>query len=476
MPTVRRLCRAVEAELGCDCSVMLLHEDGTVLSSSSGGLARLSARCALLVRRSAQRHRDVLRAARPPAAAEESQALFPAFLHAATVEARATPSSRWRATAKKRRSVEFLLAGESVKQNRHLARFAAAPYLAALLEDSALDGLWRRKGGSLRKELIEAYVVVEALEERVLKRQQRLDASSNGRRSGAVQSTQGGDGVARRCSIGRDSRGVVIDLCSGKGFLSVIIAHEFPNAVVLSVDNNPTIQPATAPNTRFVLADIMQDAFLATLREQLAVATTAGSSIDTVDAAAPLPSSSAAQSPWCVALGVHLCGPLSPRAITLFEACEQLDALVLVPCCLDPRTDGLLKAAARAAGEDPYDAKVEQLAGLLRANRCGHSGDDESNVMATGSVGCRRSAGHMRIDVSVARDSAMRTNKGGAGSEGSTYCKNAVVVGLRVPGGGCSDGASSLGVGAGRHGADGDTSTGKARAAGLKRGRETPPS
>ena len=37
---------------------------------------------------------------------------------------------------------------------------------------------------------------------------------------------------------------------------------------VLSVDNNPTIQPATAPNTRFVLADIMQASFLTMLREQ----------------------------------------------------------------------------------------------------------------------------------------------------------------------------------------------------------------
>jgi hypothetical protein len=254
--------------------------------------------------------------------------------------------------AKKRRSVDFLLVGESVKHNRHLARFAAAPYLPSLLADSALDGLWRRKGGSLRKELIEAYVVVEALEERVLRQHQQHQQQSTG---GVTGGSDGGT-----TAVGRGGSGVVIDLCSGKGFLSVIVAHEFPRAVVLSVDNNPTIQPATAPNTRFVLADIMQESFLTSMREQLAEAAIAGAAATAASAAASLENGSGVQQqrqqaqrqppPWCVALGVHLCGPLSPRAITLFEACEQLDALVLVPCCLDPRTDGELKARARAAG------------------------------------------------------------------------------------------------------------------------------
>ena len=57
----------------------------------------------------------------------------------------------------------------------------------------------------------------------------------------------------------------------------------------------------------------------------------------------------------CVALGVHLCGPLSPAAIGLFEAVPRLDALVLVPCCLDRRTDAALKAEAKAVGVDGED-------------------------------------------------------------------------------------------------------------------------
>ena len=51
-------------------------------------------------------------------------------------------------------------------------------------------------------------------------------------------------------------------------------------------------------------------------------------------------------------------------------------------------------------------AKVEQLCGMLR--ECGGG-----------------------VEVSVVKDETMRTNKGGAGSEGSDRSKNAIVVGIR---------------------------------------------
>ena len=146
----------------------------------------------------------------------------------------------------------------------------------------------------------------------------------------------------------------------------------------------------------------MHDSFPEAIRQQLQ--TLDRSSREGTEAG---PSSGSETSrPWCVAVGVHLCGPLAPRAIELFAAIPRLDALVLVPCCLNPRTDGELKAAARAAGEEPYHAKVEQLCGLLRGVGPG-------------------------VAVSVERDCAMRTNKGGEGSEGGVHSKNALVVALR---------------------------------------------
>ena len=51
-----------------------------------------------------------------------------------------------------RRTIDYLLAGESVRANRHLARFAASAYLPTLLAEPRCDGLWRRASKSLRKE------------------------------------------------------------------------------------------------------------------------------------------------------------------------------------------------------------------------------------------------------------------------------------------------------------------------------------
>ena len=70
-----------------------------------------------------------------------------------------------------------------------------------------------------------------------------------------------------------------------------------------------------------------------------------------------------------VLVGVHLCGPLSPRATELFGALPQLEALLLVPCCLDKRTDGFLKAVAKERGVDPYELKVEELRDPKPSNR-----------------------------------------------------------------------------------------------------------
>ena len=123
----------------------------------------------------------------------------------------------------------------------------------------------------------------------------------------------------------------------------------------------------------------------------------AAASADTASAAAP---------PSCVLVGVHLCGQLSPRAVELFAAAPALDALLLVPCCLDKRFDATLKAEARAARRDPYDAKVEQLAALM-AEVCDA--------------------------VSCVRDAEMRTASGTA-SEGAAAAKNAVLIGRRRAG------------------------------------------
>ena len=76
--------------------------------------------------------------------------------------------------------------------------------------------------------------------------------------------------------------------------------------------------------------------------------------------------------------------------------------LLLVPCCLDKRTDMPLKMRARELGIDPYDAKVDELSGLMAA---------------------------VPAEVDVIREGEMRTQ---GGVEGGKGCKNAIVVGRKL--------------------------------------------
>lgn len=254
-----------------------------------------------------------------------------------------------KSAAASRRSIDYLLEGDSVKTNPHLARFAAAPYLPRLLAEPSCDALLRRASKSLRKELIEAYAVIEVLESHVL-RGRRVDH--------------------------------LVDLCCGKGYLSLILALEFPHAQVLMVDSNHKIKFEFLRgfrSLRFVEADVNADGFEKQLEGFLSTSTAEAaetSAAETSAAETSAAETSAAEAPATetsetaegglrVGLGIHLCGRLSPRAIALFGA-SSLDALVLVPCCLDKRDDFALKMAARLAGREPYEAKVEQLTVMLR--------------------------------------------------------------------------------------------------------------
>ena len=202
-----------------------------------------------------------------------------------------------------------------------------------LLSEPCCDSLLRRDSKGLRKaerapppppkaerardlkrrgpaqELIEAYAAVEVLEKLVL----------HGR-----------------------APSVVVDLCSGKGFLSLVVALEFPSARVIAIDKNTKIGTeflGFLPSTEFVFASITAPLFAERLGELVAQAAAkpplppkwaAAAEAAPAEAAAAAPRSS--EPPLCVALGVHLCGALSPCAIDLFkDVTPALDALVRRP-------------------------------------------------------------------------------------------------------------------------------------------------
>ena len=336
------------------------------------------------------------------------------------------------------RSVDYLLVGSSVLTNRHLQRFARAPYRDELIHsDGARDGLFNTNGSRLRKELTEAYSVVEALEATLgargaswagahplhppaartdLNQGASRETSATARDSGQAllpspdpdadlgpnlpspdpDADAGPNAVPRAVmppstsDAGEPREGMpppttyageprlIIDLCCGKGLLSMILSYEWPCCHVVMIDNNPKMNMAhvdTRAQLTYHASDLHSDACAHMLSRTLAAAREA-------DPRA-----------CCVAVGVHLCGHLSPRAIHLFGSNPTLDTLLLVPCCLHKRDDVFLKAEAKRLGQDPHELKTMQLCRQLETI-CGPAGG-----------------------VSVVRDASMRTNKGHEASD-----------------------------------------------------------
>lgn len=111
-----------------------------------------------------------------------------------------------------------------------------------------------------------------------------------------------------------------VDLCSGKGFLSTMLAWEFPKAAIHMCDFDTRLELShlwNLPNVQFHLQDLYSK-----------------EAEDTV--AAAVSASRRTRGGACIIVGVHLCGELSRRAIQLWRDAGAA-ALVMSPCCLPRR-------------------------------------------------------------------------------------------------------------------------------------------
>ncbi|NPA32910.1 MAG: methyltransferase [Aquificae bacterium] len=102
---------------------------------------------------------------------------------------------------------------------------------------------------------------------------------------------------------------VVIDACSGKGFLTTLIALMHPKTRVISVDIDTNAERSHLnflKNVRFVNADIMSEDFEKLVKE-------AGEKV--------------------VLVGSHLCRELSERFARITNTCKNVKLGVLMPCC-----------------------------------------------------------------------------------------------------------------------------------------------
>jgi hypothetical protein len=144
-------------------------------------------------------------------------------------------------------------------------------------------------------------------------------------------------------SGGGDRKLCIIDVCSGKGFFAAVCALALPNtsaAEVCMVDSDPKmvlrhLEARLFQRVSFHPFDVHSEAFAAWLLEKCA--------------------SAVAQGAVPVVVGLHLCGGLSTRLTSLFNALPPTHQAVLVlsPCCL-PYDDHSARDQCRARDLDPY--------------------------------------------------------------------------------------------------------------------------
>ena len=188
------------------------------------------------------------------------------------------------------------------------------PWFEPLLRcEDAFRNLFKRASRGL-KEATEAYAATAAI-------RRMLDESGS--------------------DAGATGRGLcVFDVCSGRGIAATLMSLLLPDAQVLMLDVDGRMDlshVAKRPNLRFAQVDLFASSAVGILE---------------------------AESRGCervIAVGMHLCGALSPRLVALFAHVEAIDGVVLCPCCLKGSLGSAVKEEAKAiAKAAKKEAKEEE--------------------------------------------------------------------------------------------------------------------
>jgi hypothetical protein len=143
------------------------------------------------------------------------------------------------------------------------------------------------------------------------------------------------------------NRLVFYDICSGKGITAFLLAFMFPQIPkIVMVDNNSKIKLDHLSISRCQNVEYQHfDVFTHTFKDY--ISTEASMCRD--DGRIP------------VVLGLHLCGALSTRLVTLYNAIEELPVLVLSPCCLPKKSKTPQSTSASADGFEKSYITRDQL-------------------------------------------------------------------------------------------------------------------
>jgi hypothetical protein len=143
---------------------------------------------------------------------------------------------------------------------------------------------------------------------------------------------------------------VIFDLCCGKSLTAVLCAHRFPdNCTIVALDRRPAkFLPhfEALSNVTFVQGNLFE--FYAHMDAIL---------------------QSAGPDATGIVVGMHLCGLLSEKAVSLFTSTPRIYGLVLSPCCIPRATSAPVVARANRLRVDQYDYWCLQLVMALAPAR-----------------------------------------------------------------------------------------------------------
>lgn len=246
-------------------------------------------------------------------------------------------------------------------ESPYLARFLREPFFEVLLADPRTRRLLSHK--KAHKEVTEAYGTYERVRELL----PRLGPTC------VVDRTNGSREIPRetKSHIGP----VIFDACSGKGVTACLLSFWFPTAKIVMMDSNGAMDLShvrALPNRNVVFRHV--DLYGASVVEVIRKETNAvfgdafgekkRTDLHTAGDAAGDEKRETRKKRVAILAGTHLCGALSPRLIDLCFGLDEVDGMILCPCCIKGQLGGDCMRAAKTRGVSAYVVLCETFARL----------------------------------------------------------------------------------------------------------------
>ncbi|KAJ1451338.1 hypothetical protein M885DRAFT_529940 [Pelagophyceae sp. CCMP2097] len=226
-----------------------------------------------------------------------------------------------------------VLASMEASDSEHVRKLRQEPFIEDMLANDDRRRLLAKQTRGL-KELSEAYAVV-------------LQVRSM---------------LSQRVGVEEDL--LLLDVCSGRGISSMVFSFAFPAAKIIMIDSNAEMRldhVETRSNVDFLELDLFDKSAARVLR--------------------------GISTGFTIAAGMHLCGSLSPRLVSLAAHVSEIQGLILSPCCLKAALGDFIKRKSAQTQKRAYDVLLETLADIAtrELSRAGHC-DAEVDFFLDGGI------------------------------------------------------------------------------------------